>query len=143
MSKNQEGFGVAKFLLLVALAVVVMALGWYFAKHRSPAQITGASQLASLSGTVSAGPGAPVCSSQYGCGSAVVANHTLQILNRQGKVIDTTATDIYGKYSVHIPPGHYSLKLVPPVGMGTIKNNEVDVKSGNNTFNLEADTGIR
>jgi|GEM_PF-1607509 hypothetical protein len=98
--------------------------------------------LAILSGVVTQGPTAPVCSTSGGCYS-VVSNHTIEAEDSDGKIVTTTKTDSNGKYTLHLKPGHYSLVLVPSIGSGVLKGNEVDVINGTNSLDLSADTGMR
>jgi len=107
---------------------------------------------ATLSGTVTYGPTAPNCQYPRQCPSVYcgntqcnqpLANHQIQALDASGNIKAQATTDKDGKYSMKLAIGHYSLKLVPTVGLGGGTTYPVDVKAGANTFNIAADTGIR
>jgi hypothetical protein len=158
--KNSNGYTLIYALLLVVIAATVGFIGWYVyhtssvtnslyansgnvaAKNHPYENKSDVSGLAVLSGTVTQGPATPVCQSFATCANPV-AGHTIQAIDSGGQVAASTKTDSKGKYSLHLKPGTYTLNLDPKIGLGVIKNNQVTVHSGTNTFNLEADSGIR
>lgn len=156
MKKDQAGFGIIEVLLALVVVSVLGVTSWYITQkhHQAVSPSTTVSQasttsncssssgLATLSGSITEGPTGPV--QQAGSPTtATVNDHTVNVENGNAQVVATTKTDSYGKYSVCVHPGQYALTLSPSIGVGGIKNNQVNVISGMNTFNLSVDTGIR
>lgn len=94
-----------------------------------------------LSGTVAAGPTQPTCSVNSSCSSPVTF-HTIQAINSSGIIAGATKTDYQGNYTMQLPSGSYSLKLVPSIGIGD-RLYPVIVSGGAVNFDISADTGIR
>jgi hypothetical protein len=153
MKKNsrESGFGIVGALLVLVIVVLVSLLWWQIwhnktVSHKSSsvnngtpsAQYTGSS---TLTGVVTEGPTAPVCTAGQSC-SDIVADHTIVVLDSSGKIIATTKTNSSGSYSVKLSPGQYTLKLTPYIGISD-RSYQVMVSTGPTQFNIEADTGIR
>jgi len=161
MKSSQKGFGVVEVLLIIVIVGAVGSIGWYvdrslrstdrayssatrISNNASPkfTHKTTSEDMATLSGTVTESPTSPLA--QPGnSGTAAVANHAIQAENAKNKVVASTKTDAQGKYTLHVPPGLYTLVLVPQIGPSAPADNTVQVTLGANTFNLSVDTGIR
>ena len=160
MKRSHKGLGVVEIILVLVLISAVGAIGWYVYQalksinHTYDSATATSSRaapkfgsrlnqsLATLSGTITAGPVSPV--TKLGDPNvAVVANHGLQLKNAQGNVVLSSKTDSQGKYLFHVSPGNYTVVLTPPIGLGVLKNNAIRVVAGANRLDLVADTGIR
>lgn len=137
-------------VLFVAVAAVLGVSGWYVYQSSRGNTDTGLAALmsrvtgggsATLSGTVTEGPVQPVCRINVPC-EAPVANHELVADDQQGHQVASTKTDAQGDYTLHLSPGHYTLTLVPRIGLG-VGTASVDVVGGANHYNLSVDTGLR
>jgi len=138
------GVVVAMLLLVLVCAIGVMVVRGHHptsSNEKSNVQTDSATS-AILSGVVSQGPTAPTCTDNMPCYSPV-ADRTLEALDANGSVAATTKTDSAGKYSLRLKPGHYTIKLTPPMGSSALNGNEVNLTSGSHELNLTVDSGIR
>ncbi len=144
MQRGFAGAGVIVAVLVVALMAVIsfVVAQKYSARPLSSGAGNSQTAPATLSGVVTQGPTRPVCNDAAPCTSPV-ASHTIEAVDADGKVAATTKTDSAGKYSLHLEPGHYTLKLVPRAGLSALSNSEVDVTGGSQELNLTVDSGIR
>ncbi|HSX35692.1 MAG TPA: carboxypeptidase-like regulatory domain-containing protein [Patescibacteria group bacterium] len=143
--KVEQGFATIAVVMLIIIVVLVAVVGLVLIqKQPAKPSSTANSQIESttLTGTVTQGPTTPTCSDAQPCDSPV-ANHTIEALDSSGNVVATAKTNDAGKYSFHLKPGHYVLKLVPQVGSFASGNDEVDVADSPKEFNITIDTGIR
>jgi hypothetical protein len=144
-TKHGSGYTIPKVALALVLICLVAVAGWYLYLHlyspgaNYPATSQNGSQI--LTGVVTLGPTAPVCRAGQTC-TAPVSNHIIEALDTNGQIADSTKTDGSGYYTLHLKPGHYTLELSPPIGMGRT-HDQVDIKDGTNNLDLTLDTGIR
>jgi hypothetical protein len=141
MRHKQAGFSLAIVALLVVVAAATSLISWrvYVASSTPTSSVEVG---ATLTGIISEGPTAPVCRTDVSC-ERPVSNHTVEALDSSGGIVAQGSTDDNGRYTLQLQPGHYTLVLVPKVGLGNIPDNQVDVKAGVNTHNLSVDTGLR
>lgn len=129
-----------KWVLVFAFVIAVLTAYFIFASRTG--HLNTNNSLATLSGTVTEGPTTPVCTDSTPCSSPAI-NHIVQALDPNGSVIASATTNSNGEYVLHLRPGHYALKVVPQIGVGSTQEKNLDVIAGDNTFNISIDTGIR
>lgn len=148
-NKQERGFGIAGLLLLIAIIAVFVSLMWYgyqsgrfdnvpfmpMLLHR-----VGDKNIATLTGTVTAGPTMPVCIAGKPC-TKVVNDRIINAEDANGNVVATAMTDKNGVYTMYLAPGKYTLVSVPAIGLRP--SQQVTVASGMNHFDMQLDTGIR
>lgn len=147
--KHQSGFGIAALLLLFVIFAIFGGLMWYgYQSGRFdgvpfvPTLLhqVGDKNVATLTGTVTAGPTTPVCVAGKPC-TRVVSDRIINAEDTNGTVVATAVTDKNGVYTMYLAPGKYTLVSVPAIGLGPGK--QVTVVSGMNRFDMQLDTGIR
>ncbi len=141
MKCKQSGFSSLALILLVAIVAASGLIGWQVYETKLGMRQSDIST-AALTGTVTEGPIAPICRPDVSCERSIT-NHTIEVLSTSGNIVATSKTDGTGRYSFALQPGHYKLVLVPQVGLSVGASGQVDVKAGQNTYNLSVDTGLR
>lgn len=142
MKHDRQGSSALWLVLLVLVVAMTGVIGWRVYEARSSANIGTTSAEATLTGTVTEGPTAPVCREGDSC-TRTVSNHTIEALDVSNSIAATSKTDDNGRYTLRLQPGRYTLILVPQIGLGHTANGQVDVKAGITTHDLTVDTGIR
>lgn len=141
MRHNQHGFSVLWFGLLALIVALAGIAGWRVYESTSSLHTSSTLSEAILTGVVTEGPTAPVCTTDKPCEKAV-GNHTIEALDSSGNVAATSKTDENGQYTLRLRPGQYTLILVPEAGLGHA-NNQIDIKAGTTVHDIMVDTGIR
>lgn len=142
MKHKQHGFSVVWLGVLIAVVAVAGVAGWRVYQIRSGMSASDISATATLVGVVTEGPTAPICRADVSCERAV-SNHTIEALDASGHIAATGKTNDAGQYSLQLRPGHYSLVLVPQIGLSPASKYQVDIKAGVTTYNMSVDTGLR
>lgn len=100
-----------------------------------------------LVGDVVAGPTCPVEKAGNPCPPRPVPNRQVTIETSVGDVAATVTTDAQGHFTVHLPPGHYVVRvaIIPgQVGLRQVTPGDVIIVAGQITsITIELDTGIR
>lgn len=151
MNRKQTGFGLIVSFIVLGLVGVGILIGWQLSltfQHKGSItavlnnlHLSGSSLSATVSGTVTEGPTTPVCMLNTPC-DRPVANHTLEALDTAGNVAAQTTTAADGSYTLRLSPGHYTLVLVPKLGM-SLNGSRLVAASGSQTHDITVDSGIR
>ena len=130
--------------VLVGLLVIVLigVAAWWAYGALYQAKLSNAGATATVSGVVTEGPTAPVCQLGSPC-TRPVAGHGVEALDAAGNVVASATTDEAGKYTLHVQPGQYVLRLSPPVGISSGNTEELNAKPGQNTLDITVDSGLR
>jgi hypothetical protein len=154
MRKDQNGYSFVMLLSALVIVLIMIFAGRYVIKAKQIAdknyneagtsntsQSVQSDNLATLSGMVTQGPNSPVCGPTVDCNqSRPAVGVTLQAVNNDGKVVASDKTSVSGQYIMHLPVGHYSIKVA---SMPLAKSQNIDVHQGNNSLDVGLDTGIR
>ncbi len=148
--RQETGFGILiGLVILVVVFAIFASLIWYGYKSGrfdglpfAPTVLhtIGDKNVATLTGTVTAGPTSPVCGSGQLC-MRIVTDRVMNAEDMNGTIVATARTDRKGVYTMYLAPGAYVLVPVPAIGLG--RGKEVTVKAGVNHFDVMLDTGIR
>ncbi|SRR5258708_1038943 len=142
MEGKQSGFTFVALAIGILLVILLGIVGARVYDIRTANNTPQSVVQVKLEGVVSEGPTSPVCAADVPC-TRTVDGHIVEAVDARGNVVASTKTDGSGHYSLSLAPGQYTLVLVPKIGLGNITGNQVDVKTGTNTFDLSVDTGLR
>lgn len=133
---------IRRYLFALAALLLVVAGVWAVSRMGLRVGLHGVSlvQDAVISGTVTEGPTMPICRTDTPCTRAV-ANHAMEISDSRGSVAAHTVTDAQGRYAVQLPPGTYTVTLVPRIGMG--RPAMLVVSKGVTHYDITFDSGLR
>lgn len=103
---------------------------------------TTTSSTTGVAGRVTAGPTCPVERPDQPCPPAPV-NATVEALDGSGRSVARTATDDQGAFTLPLPPGAYTLRVIHDGPFPRCPDTPVTVTDGETHVDIDCDSGIR